>query len=182
MHCNPNEPIKHDMAAGFVQLLCTCAGATHRHLHTVHHQGSHILSWPIRRGQEGRQHLPGGFPHWTGNSSHLLTGRLLLPSAHTHTHTHTQTHTHTDTCARTHARTQFVYKISFGIDLLLPLVLPAWPKRGSAVLGETASTETVHISITHNKPSDHTHDNVNNDNSDDCNDESINRKHEARTQ
>ncbi len=174
------------MAAGFVQLLCTCAGATHRHLHTVHHQGSHILSWPIRRGQEGRQHLPGGFPHWTGNSSHLLTGRLLLPSAHTHTHTHTQTHTHTDThtdtCARTHARTQFVYKISFGIDLLLPLVLPAWPKRGSAVLGETASTETVHISITHNKPSDHTHDNVNNDNSDDCNDESINRKHEARTQ
>ena len=66
------------------------------------------------------------------------------------------------------------------MGLLLPLVLSAWPKQGSDVLVETASTKTVHISITYNKPSDRTHDNVSTDNSDDCNDESINHKYEAR--
>ena len=32
MHQNPNEPHKHIVSAGFVQLLCTCAAATHWHL------------------------------------------------------------------------------------------------------------------------------------------------------
>ena len=83
MHHNPTEPNKRAVVAGLVQLLCTCTAATHWYLRAVHHQGWHILSWPIRRGQESCQHLHGGLSHWSGHSSHLLTGSA--PPHHQHT-------------------------------------------------------------------------------------------------
>ncbi len=70
----------------------------------------------------------GAFP--TGLATVLIFSLVDCSSpARTHMHARThacaRTHVHMHTYALTHAHTQFVYKRSFAMDLLLPLVLSA---------------------------------------------------------